>query len=1219
MLCCAYRQLGDMNRSIGCAPMALQADRVRVEVVPKAGPAGQNREKSAFVTPHASPQIERPSPDAESGEERPSVKGQVRRRAIFVSLTLLGFLLALPFIALGTPPGQRMVERAIEAPLLARLEASAPQPFTLSVDDLQTHVGGSSLRVELVGAELSAPGLSLVLDQVDVRVRYLDVLRRNLVPNRIEVATASLSVDDLGPVRQLGVLNLAPSAPRFDSPIVAAIDDFEALAPEQASPNSVPATPDMLSSFRLDGLLNAFDTFDQALTDITIGSTWQSLRSITVDQLELAPRPAARIPFLRSPEAFQITIERENAREMIARVTSLKRLDPMTLVVRHAESGVPEGPAMLAQVAGTGLDEDQAFSHLLLRGVKTSDVTDALQGDGPLTFESNLAAEIVVTRDEIDGGIDQIAALFESDAGYLVASRREATILEFASIPMIYTRESGRFDIISARIQFQETGGVFTGTLKPEVREGRRGLALSLEAPSYRLAVPAEPRLDRDFQRAVATVTLEAFSDDGGGMIDVGLLQLAMGDVRVAYSGIIEMSQAGTIVSLVGQSTPMRVPHLAALWPLPISPQARGWFLENVAEGRLGAGTFSFGARLEDIDVRAGRTYLQDDMMYLSVPFQNLVMRTAGDLPPVFGLDGAIEVTGRTVRMTGTGGAGRLPEGETIEVSRADFFIPDHAQPNPAASLELDMAGPVAGFARMLRIDPIALQEELPFVPDDVTGRMSVSTRIEAVLGDRIDRDTVRTSVQAEVTDFASSEPMDGRMFSDGQFIIEADENGISLIGQADVDGVLTDLNFTSSERDSLQISMRLDAGERRQLGLDFGPYLTGVIGVEIGPETDNGLRSMVVDLTDAELTIAELGWSKRAGVRARASFDIRERDNQRQVRNLVIAANGLSVRGSLDFVGDELRTAEFESVAVDDVGRFSLALTRNSQSTSARMRGERFVLTPDLLRGNREDAGNLSLDIEVGELVTGEGSTLSDVRLTYAQTGERITAFDLRARHSDGTDLAGTLAPRGGENSLVISSGNAGTFLRFLGLYQRAQGGRATLVLDPQSVGGRVAGQLLLSDFQIVDEPAMERIFTSGRDQARNSSDVVLPGDFETADRIEVEVTNITFDRTPERLIIRRAEGWGPSLGGNIQGVIDYAANRVQLRGTYVPFFTINNIFSRIPILGQALGGRDTEGLLGVTFELVGTVDRPQLRVNPMSILAPGVIRNIFEYQQGG
>jgi hypothetical protein len=1144
--------------------------------------------------------------------------GRVRKRALVAGLAILALFLMLPVLALGTPPGQRLVEQAIAAPLLARLEASAPAPFTLTVDELTTHVGGATIRVDLVGAVLSAPGLSLSLDEMSVRVRYLDVLRRNLVPDRISVETAQLDVVDLEPMREFSRSIQRPSASAFDSPDVASFDNFEALAPATQSEEAEIATPDMLASLRLEGLVNAFDALDRALTDITVGDTWQSLESITVDQLVIVPRPDAGIPFLRNPDDFQVTIDRENAREMIARVTTTTRAEPLSLIVRHAESGAPEGPSILARVAGAEIAEDEAFSHLLLRGLKTSDVTDALTGDGPVSFESNLASEIVVTRDEDDGAVNQIAALFESDAGYLVASRRAATILEFASVPMIYTRESGRFDIISAQVQFQETGGVFNGTLAPAVREGRRGMALTLAAPSYRLAIPPEPELRRTLQRALGSVSLELFVDDSGRLIDLPLMQVAMGDVRVAYAGLMELTEQGTFVSLVGQSTPMRVPHLAAMWPLPISPQARSWFLENVAEGRLGESTFSFAARLEDIEVEDGRTYLVDDMLSLSAPYQNLVMRTAGELPAVFGLDGTIEVTGRTVHMVGTGGAGRLETGETIAVPRAEFFIADHADPDPLAWLELDLEGPASGFAHMALMDPLELEDAVPFDPETVTGHVELSSRIEAVLADEIDRDTVRASTEAIVTDFASSQPVEGRTMSDGNFRILADETGTSLLGQARFDGILTDLDLTPGT-DGLLLAMVLDADDRRQMGLDFGNYLTGTIGVDLGQENADGERRMVIDLTDATIAIAELGYRKPAGVASRASFTVRERDNQRQIRDLVVAADGLAVRGSLDFVDEELRVAEFESVAIDGIGRFALDLTRNSQNISARLTGDRFVLTPDLLRGDREAAGALSLDVEVGELVTQQGASLADVQLRYAQTGERITTFDLRARHTDGTDLVGTLAPAGASNSLVISSGDAGTFLRFLGLYERAQGGRATLVLDPQSVGGRVAGQLLLSDFEIVNEPAMERIFTSGRDQARNASDVVLPGEFETADRIEIEVTNITFDRTPDRLIIHDAEGWGPSLGGNIDGVIDYAANEVRLSGTYVPFFTINNIFSRIPILGQALGGRDTEGLLGVTFALTGSVDSPQLEVNPMSILAPGVFRNIFEYQQGG
>jgi hypothetical protein len=45
-------------------------------------------------------------------------------------------------------------------------------------------------------------------------------------------------------------------------------------------------------------------------------------------------------------------------------------------------------------------------------------------------------------------------------------------------------------------------------------------------------------------------------------------------------------------------------------------------------------------------------------------------------------------------------------------------------------------------------------------------------------------------------------------------------------------------------------------------------------------------------------------------------------------------------------------------------------------------------------------------------------------------------------------------------------------------------------------------------------------------------------------------------------------------------------------------------------------LGGRDGEGLVGVTFAVRGPLDQPQFLVNPLSILAPGFLREIFEFR---
>jgi len=39
---------------------------------------------------------------------------------------------------------------------------------------------------------------------------------------------------------------------------------------------------------------------------------------------------------------------------------------------------------------------------------------------------------------------------------------------------------------------------------------------------------------------------------------------------------------------------------------------------------------------------------------------------------------------------------------------------------------------------------------------------------------------------------------------------------------------------------------------------------------------------------------------------------------------------------------------------------------------------------------------------------------------------------------------------------------------------------------------------------------------------------------------------------------------------------------------------------------------------LIGVTYEIVGSPGKPELRVNPISAMAPGVFRKIFEFNTG-
>ena len=87
-----------------------------------------------------------------------------------------------------------------------------------------------------------------------------------------------------------------------------------------------------------------------------------------------------------------------------------------------------------------------------------------------------------------------------------------------------------------------------------------------------------------------------------------------------------------------------------------------------------------------------------------------------------------------------------------------------------------------------------------------------------------------------------------------------------------------------------------------------------------------------------------------------------------------------------------------------------------------------------------------------------------------------------------------------------------------------------------------------------------------------------------------------------------------GPMIGATVDGYIDYMRDEVRMRGTFVPLYGLNNMFGQIPVFGLFLGGSN-EGLLGVTYEVVGPPGAPVLRVNPISAVAPGLLRKFFEF----
>jgi hypothetical protein len=165
--------------------------------------------------------------------------------------------------------------------------------------------------------------------------------------------------------------------------------------------------------------------------------------------------------------------------------------------------------------------------------------------------------------------------------------------------------------------------------------------------------------------------------------------------------------------------------------------------------------------------------------------------------------------------------------------------------------------------------------------------------------------------------------------------------------------------------------------------------------------------------------------------------------------------------------------------------------------------------------------------------------------------------------------------------------------------------GGKMWVAMDPPGANPVPQdGVLNIRDFVIRGEPALDRI-VSGAVSTPNAP----------KNGVDFSRMHVDFIRTPGKLVIREGVVRGPVVGATIDGNIDYGRDEVRLRGTFVPLYGINNMFGQIPIVGLILGGGSNEGVIGITYEVTGSPGAPVLRVNPISVFAPGMFRKILEF----
>ena len=667
----------------------------------------------------------------------------------------------------------------------------------------------------------------------------------------------------------------------------------------------------------------------------------------------------------------------------------------------------------------------------------------------------------------------------------------------------------------------------------------------------------------------------------------------------------------------------MSAENLKRLWPVFVVPKVRDWFNEHLTGGTVDQITIAVNAPIDTL--RAEGPPVPDNGLSIDAVATNCILRPVDGLPALNDADMTVHIVGRDAQIAVGKATASLPSGKKLLLSSGLFEVPDTAPHEPPARVRFKVDGPVPAAVELLAMDRLRDVSQVPFDPATTRGTMTAQVSLAMPLKPDLPPGSTSYSIVVDATNFSADHMIMGQRLDAAALHIIATPQGFQFKNDVKIAGAPANLEYHQARGDAaadIRMSGMLDATGRANLGLDPTGAISGSVPIHMSGRVAttadrDGRFSVEADLTSVQIDGFLPGWAKPAGKPARVTFTLNTKPQSTRIDDLVIEGAGEGVKGAVEFDGSgDLQAANFPAYGFSDGDKVTLKADRSQDGTlRVTLRGDVFdgrAFIRSLTGGktsaspaNRHRSADVDLDIKVGAVLGFNGEALSNVDMKMSRRAGEIRSFGLNAKIGRDGALSGELhGDSDGHQEVFLRTTDAGALFRVTDVYPRMNGGQMAIRMDAPSANNPMQqGTVSVVNFTIHDEAELQRAASS-----QNGPPQPL------GNNLQFSSMQVYFTRSPGRVVLRDGVARGPVLGGTIDGTIDYARDKVDMRGTLVPFYVANNFFGWIPLVGPILGG-DKEGIFGFTYQVSGRPGNPLLNVNILSGLAPGVLRKIFEY----
>jgi Protein of unknown function/AsmA-like C-terminal region len=801
----------------------------------------------------------------------------------------------------------------------------------------------------------------------------------------------------------------------------------------------------------------------------------------------------------------------------------------------------------------------------------------------------------------------------------------EPLVVDEGSLRVDYDAPTGGFNIVDSILLVGGSRAQLTGRIDPVRAEDGRLTDIRFNLKADNVSVDTQGTVRNPVM--VDRVVFAGKTSVEAARLDIEDMVVMSGQAGVRLRGTITGGEQSAGILLSGRVRDISAAFLKQLWPPIVGPKSRKWVTDNVMAGRITDGAFNVNVPVDGLAAAKRDKYLADETIDFTFAMADVDTRYFKSLPLLTKASGSAHLRGNTFDLTIAGGEVELPSGATVNAGGTTF----HA--------EKLLADPVPGLVAVnLRASAPALIElasepdlnlfnklgaEVPNVQGDGTARIV----LDFPLIKDVPRELVKTSATVRLTHAEVKQLAPNLDVSDGDITITSDRQKTTVAGPIRINGFPAQVSWSRDggpeARPTATVTAEFDDKAREKLGIKLGTFMRGPVKLTAN-FSDIGTTSMKMavkaDMSEAAMQLDAIRWSRRAMPKTTATFTyLKDAKNGPSIRDLEIKGPGIGLAGDVTLNADNsLREATFSRVWLSDENNFAMSIRPADTGQSISITGASFDARPfvkSMFSGNPGQSTsnasaktNLNIQARLARVIAHRGEVVTNVSADMIIRGGLIQQAEVTGRFLSETPLAIRVRPGETGRQMEVNSGDGGAALRASNLYSKVAGGQ--LAFSATLQGTRIKdGRLVLRDFAVRNENALAAVDSKGkqrksgpRKSGLNFKKLTLP--FTTDER---------FIRIGDTLLK------GSDLGATAEGLIRKSDGAIDITGTIIPAYGLNSALSNIPLVGDILTGGKGQGIFGLTFALSGSFAQPKFQVNPVSAVAPGIFRKLFEFDGPG